>query len=81
MSKSGEQEWPEEIELLFDRERPGVTEAIIWVAEEGLVVIAQIEERADCLKPDNFVMAQQQYCDEQGPVEIKRGKIRRTRRR
>src|SRR5262245_2415272 len=46
----------QQIELFFDGERPRVAEGGARVACNGLVVVVDVEERSECLVPDDSLV-------------------------
>ena len=74
VAEEGEGRGPDEVELFFDAERPGVTEEAAGVAVQSLVVVADVEQGADGLGPDDVGMPRQQESDGDDPVGVERRK-------
>ena len=51
-----------------------MTEAIVWVAVDGRIVIARIEQRAERVRPQHCFAGADENRDQQKPISIEGGK-------
>src|SRR5579859_741196 len=51
--KEEESNRPKHIKLLFDRQRPGMTKSGIWIAVQRLIIIIDVKQSRQRLRPHN----------------------------